>query len=224
MIHSFRSKLSQIKILTALLGFASFCVTSSQANTVTVQETGIGANHVVKIDSSTLGNNLSVYAGVIDLVVDGKATAGFCIDPYHWSASGPISYNTEPLAFAPKGWLDPMGAATALQIEQLWEKYYTPTINNDTAAGLQIAIWELVSSSVAPGTFSLVSANDYGAQDMINWVDANADAPAAHLMAVTGPGQDYVIPYTAPDVTATFGLLSLTLGAVVFLRKRVLAG
>jgi hypothetical protein len=223
MISSFPQKTNQLKIFIALLGFASFCLSSSQAKPVTVQETGVGANHVVEINSSTLGNNLWVYAGVIDMLVDGKATAGFCIDPYHWSSSSPLAYNTESLALAPKGWVDPMGAATALQIEQLWEKYYSPAIDNDTAAGLQIAIWELVSGSVSPGSFSLVSADDYGAQDMIDWVNSCPKAPAAHLIAVTGPGQDYVIPCAAPDVTATFGLLSLALGAVVFLRKRALA-
>ena len=58
---------------------------SLKASPVTVAEVGIGANETVYIDSSSLGNNQHVYAGVVDLLVNGIATNGFCIDPWHWS-------------------------------------------------------------------------------------------------------------------------------------------
>ncbi len=52
-----------------------------RATPVTVTELGIGANETVWIDSSTLGNNLHVYAGVVKLNVNGVNMDGFCIDP-----------------------------------------------------------------------------------------------------------------------------------------------
>ena len=207
--------------LLVLMGTTVFTSNSLVASPVTVQELGVGANQVVQIDSSTLGNNLWVYAGVLDLSVNGNLTAGFCIDPYHWSSSGVLNYNTEPLGTAPKP-PGPMGSATALKIEQLWAADYSPGMSNDTAAGLQIAIWELVSSSISPGSFTLVSGNDYGASNMIAWVNANPSAPAANLIAVTGPGQDYVIP-SVPDGATTISLLGLTLLLLAASRKKLSA-
>jgi len=203
-----------------LAGLALLAAAPLTATPVTVQEVGIGANEIVTINSSTLGNNLAVYAGVVDLLVDGVPTQGFCIDPWHWSISGPQSYDIRPLAGAPKA-PGPMDAATALKIEQLWQQFYNPAVANwnAQAAGLQIAIWELVDASVGSATFSLVSANDYNAGNMIAWVNSNPGAPAANLAAVVSLthdsagksiGQDYVIP-NVPDGGSTAVMLGLGL-------------
>ena len=211
----------------ALLGLSSLAVISLRADPVTVQEVGIGANEIVNISSSsTLPTSLgpaNVYAGVVRLMVNGTATNGFCIDPWHWSGSGVLNYNTESLATAPKP-PGPMGALAAKEIEQLWAHYYTPSISNVDAAGLQIAIWDLVAAgvnSINPGsvTFKLNSSNDYGAAGMLSWVSSNTNAPTADLIAVTGPGQDYVIQ-RIPDGGTTLCLLGLALmGLVAFRRK-----
>jgi hypothetical protein len=191
---------------------------------VTVQETGIGANEVVQITSSTLGTQW-VYAGTVNLLVNGTAEQGFCIDPFHWSISGPQAYNSESLGVGPKSPGGPMGAATALKIEQLWAQYYSPTLNNQNAAGLQIAIWDLVGGS----NFQLDSSPDYGAADMLTWVNNNPTATAADLIAVTGPGQDYVIPNgpniprSVPDGGTTVLLLGMGFASLVVLRSKYLA-
>src|SRR6185312_9300092 len=145
----------------------------------------------------------------INLLVNGAATTGFCIDPLHWSITGPQPYNTEPLANAPKAPINGMGTATALQIEQLYSHYYVPNISNQDAAGLQIAIWELVGGS----NFALDSANDYGASSMLTWVNSNPNAQAANLIAVTGPGQDYLIP-SVPDAGETALMLGFALAGL----------
>jgi hypothetical protein len=178
---------------------------------VTVQELGVGANEIVQMTSSTLGTHL-VYAGVLNLTVNGVATDGFCIDPFHWSVSGPQEYNTEALADAPKSPVNGMGAANALKIEQLWSHYYSHDMGNEDAAGLQIAIWEIVGGL----NFHLDSAPDYGAGSMLEWVNANPNATAASLIAVTGPGQDYVIPIATPNTNTNVpdgGQTALLLGA-----------
>ena len=209
-------------------GLALLAAEPLRATPVTVQEVGIGANEVVTINSSTLGNNLAVYAGVINLLVDGAPTQGFCIDPWHWSISGPQSYDILPLQGAPKA-PGPMDAATALKIEQLWKQFYNPAaVNwNAQAAGLQIAIWELVDASVASATFSLVGANDYDAGNMIVWVNSNPGAPAADLAAVVSLshdsagrsiGQDYVIP-NVPDGGWTAVMLGLGLVGLCIARR-----
>src|SRR5690349_19421014 len=85
-----------------LVAFGLLAAThQASAVPVTVQEMGVGQNEIVQMTSSTLGTH-SVYAGIIQLKVNGVATDGFCIDPFHWSITGPQPYNTEPLASAPK--------------------------------------------------------------------------------------------------------------------------
>lgn len=184
----------------------------AEAIPVTVQEMGVGPNEVVQMTSSTLGQHW-VYAGIIDLKVNGVAMDGFCIDPFHWSITGPQTYNTLTLGDGPKAPGGAMGAATALKIEQLWAQYYSHTMSAQNAAGLQIAIWELVGGI----NFHLDSAPDYGANSMLAWLNENPDAKAADLIAVTGPGQDYVIQ-RVPDGGTTVLLLGFALAGLIAFR------
>jgi len=202
------------KTLVAVLGLAAL-VHRADAVPVTVEEVGVGPNEVVEMTSSTLGTHW-VYACMVDLLVNGQATDGFCIDPFHWSVTGPQAYNTETLGDGPKAPGGPMGAVTALKIEQLWGEYYSHTMSNQNAAGLQIAIWELVGGV----NFQLDSGNDYGASAMLDWVDKNPNAAAANLIAVTGPGQDYVIPNKCPDTGATITLFSMGLAGLAMVRSK----
>src|SRR3982751_6534031 len=89
-------------LLTLALVFSSVASVALRADTVSIAEAGVGANQTVWINSSSLGNNLHVYAGVLKLTVDGVATDGFCIDPWHWSSNSALPYELEPLANAPK--------------------------------------------------------------------------------------------------------------------------
>src|ERR1035438_5139016 len=185
----------------------SFTATITASNdNVSIQEMGAGAGENVEISSSTLGDNLDAGASVLNLQVNGVAAVGFCIDPWHWSVEGSaLTYNWESLASGPKA-ADGMGVSVALQIEQLWNKYYSSSISNSTAAGLQLAIWDLVGASISAASgntywYTLNSSNDYGASSMIAWVDANPTAAAANLDAVTGSGQDYVT--TASSLPST---------------------
>ena len=213
-------KIASGKSLGALLFAAA--VYQASATPVTVQDLGVAQNEVVNMTSSTLGTH-SVYAGVIHLLVNGVATDGFCIDPFHWSVTGPQQYNTEPLANAPKSPINGMGAASALEIEQLWGHFYSHTMSDQDAAGLQIAIWEIVGGV----NFHLNSPSDYGASSMLQWVNSNPNATAASLLAVTGPGQDYVIPGSephtrVPDGGQTAMLLGSALAGLGLMRSKFL--
>jgi hypothetical protein len=203
------------RVLGVLLGLAGFTFHAA-ATPVTVQEIGLDSYEVVQMTSSTLGTHW-VYAGTLDLLVNGNATQGFCIDPFHWSITGPQQYNTEPLAAGPKDPVNGMGPVKATQIEQLWAQYYSANMSNQDAAGLQIAIWEIVGGS----GFQLNSGNDYGASSMLAWVIDHPQAPAANLIAVTGRGQDYVIP-NVPDAGETIVLLGMGLAGIALMRKQVL--
>lgn len=178
-----------------------------------------------------------VYAGINDLAVteNGNTTVydGFCIDPFHWSASGPVAYNSVPLADAPKSPAT-LNASTALQIEELWAEYFSPTMSSSSAAGLQIAIWELVSANAVANdglppsqAFSLDQGEDYGAAADIASLSSFHGTPAV-LTGLTGPGQDYVIQEVNPSVlripdhAETFIMLAMTAGALMLARPVLL--
>jgi hypothetical protein len=187
---------------------------------------------VVNADLPLLNYDGGVYAGINTLAVtlNGHTTTrnGFCIDPFHWSASGPTSgYFEVPLDDAPK-FPAMLNAATATDIEDLWAEYYSATMSSPHAAGLQIAIWELVSSNAVANdglspsdAFSLAPGQyDYGAsQDLASL--ATYRGPAANLVGLTGPGQDYVVD-PVPDGGGTLLMLALTLGALIPARSAIL--
>jgi hypothetical protein len=93
-------------LLASAAAFGALSGPALRASPVKVTEDGIGSNDTVYINSSTLGNNLHVYAGIVDLTLGTGPTAknldGFCIDPWHWSLSGPQNYQLVPLYDAPK--------------------------------------------------------------------------------------------------------------------------
>jgi hypothetical protein len=60
-------------------------------------------------------------------------------------------------------------------------------MKNNKAAGLQIAIWEIVGGD----DFSAIG-KDYGASRMLAALRSYS-GPGAGLIALTGPGQDYVV-------------------------------
>jgi hypothetical protein len=213
-------------LLLAAIGVSSLAAIALRADPVTVQEAGVGPAETVWIDSSTLGNSLHVYAGVLTLNVNGVATNGFCIDPWHWSDSSVQNYNTVVLGTAPKA-PGPMGAAAATQIEQLWAQFYSSSMSNVNAAAMQIEIWNIVDAGVAGGTFHLDSIDGASTSTAVlaeittmqNFLANNPNAVTADLIAVTGPGQDYVIP-NVPDGGVTLCMLGLAFVGLVAFRKR----
>jgi len=204
-------------------------VLSARANTVSVAELGVGANETVWINSSGLGNNQHVYAGVVKLSVDGVAMDGFCIDPWHWSSQTASPYSFEDLSLAPKSannaGPNPMGELTATKIEQLWAEYYSSGISKVTAAALQLSIWCLVDAAVSNGSYSLVGIDADSAlvkakmAEMNSFLASNPTAKRANLVAITGRSQDYVIQ-SVPDAYSSLVLLGFGLGGLALLRRR----
>jgi hypothetical protein len=227
--------------VVAMIGWAAAAslVVNASANStpipVTVTETtdwGTTPMEIVTADLPYSGYDGGVYAGINTLSVTQNGTSttysGFCIDPFHWSLGGAQSgYEEVSLANAPKS-PAPLNAATATDIGDLWAEYYSPTMSSASAAGLQIAIWELVSTNAVANdglspsyAFSLAPGqSDYGAsQDIASLATYNG--PSANLIGLTGPGQDYVID-PVPDSGGTFLMLALTLGALVLARPAIL--
>jgi len=236
--------------LAVAIGLAAFAGNALKATPIIVTEDGIGSNDTVYVNSSTLGDNLHVYAGIVDLTLGTGPLAtkadAFCIDPWHWSASGPRDYDLEPLASAPKP-PGPMSAEAALQIEQLWAQYMTPTYAlsgswqtaDEWSAAMQLEIWQTVAGSVSGATYSLDSVdNNFSGEktavlgDLATMntflADATGSTPRADLQAVSSgvnsdrrdnPGQDYVID-SVPEGGATAALMGMGLLGILALRRR----
>ena len=198
-------------------------VACNSSQGVMVQEVGIGAHQTVEIQVRELSPApVYVYAGVVDLKVNGQAQSGFCIDPFHWSSGQALAdYNYASLADTTAIQSKPgiqLNGTQATVLSRLWSTYYNAALTNDeVAAGLQIAIWELVATS----DFSLVGGSpDYGARDMLSAVQSGSyHADNASLIALRGPinGQDYVVQ--VPDGGATILLLGLSLSVFVGLSR-----
>jgi hypothetical protein len=208
------------KIVGGLL--VALAMVVANANQVTVQEltTSPAQTPSVKITNpdGTLFYQGGVYAGIAKLLVDGKPTDGFCIDPFHYSSSSPLLYDVVPLESAPKSpGTFPTGSNKANLIKILWAQNYAPNMTADQAAGLQIAIWEVVGGD----NFTVTSANLFGSNTMLaNAQTALANgAVGADLVALTGPGQDYVVR-NIPDAGTSLTLLSLAFVGVVVIRRK----
>jgi hypothetical protein len=80
-----------------------------------------------------------------------------------------------------------LSASEAIEISDLWAMFYNPGMKENKAAGLQLAIWEIVGGD----DFSVIG-KDYGASLMLAALRTYS-GPGARLIALTGPGQDYVV-------------------------------
>ena len=197
----------------AVVAVVSAIFISATAPGLTVQEVGVGSGQSASISVTGFYTG-PVAVGIIKLLVDGVAADGFCIDPFHFSVPSSDQYEFRSLAEAPKPFPG-MGLTKADDISKLWAMAYSPDMSAELAAGLQIAIWETVGGD----NFS-VSGNDYGAGILLQGL-ADYSGPGARLIALSGPGQDYVTP-TVPEGGSTLTFLTLAaagLAAVHFVAR-----
>jgi len=110
----------------------------------------------------------------------------FCIDPFTMALRSSPGYKFVPLTKAPEAPFT-LSASEAIEISDLWAMFYNPGMKENKAAGLQLAIWEIVGGD----DFSVIG-KDYGASLMLAALRSYS-GPGAGLIALTGPGQDYVV-------------------------------
>ena len=209
---NFPSKIFMAGITVSLLLNSSM----ARANKVTVQEVSVNPCQSVYVSVAGFYTGYAL-AGVNKLLVAKTAMDGFCIDPYHFSSTAELTYTVVPLNQAPKA-PGTMTTAQAVQIGKLWSMCYSTTMSASTAAGMQIAIWDIVGGS----NFS-ITGSDYGARNMLSSLTTYTGA-GADLVGLTGAGQDYVVKRTAalvvPDQGSTLCLLGLTVGAMLLVTPK----
>src|SRR5205814_4109993 len=169
-----------LSVVTAL-GLAA--ITSAQAHLV--EDFGVRRGAPAHISLST-GFNGFAGAGIKKIQVDGVQMDAFCIDPFTMALRSSPGYKFVPLTKAPEAPFT-LSASGATEISDLWAMFYNPGMKENKAAGLQLAIWEIVGGD----DFSVIG-KDYGASLMLAALRSYS-GPGAGLIALTGPGQDYVV-------------------------------
>ena len=169
-----------LSVVTAL-GLAA--ASSVQAHLV--EDFGVRRGAPAHISLST-GFNGFVGAGIKKIQVDGVQMDAFCIDPFTMALRSSPGYKFVPLTKAPESPFT-LRASEATEISDLWAMFYNPGMKENKAAGLQLAIWEIVGGD----DFSVIG-KDYGASLMLAALRSYS-GPGAGLIALTGPGQDYVV-------------------------------
>lgn len=215
---------TSIKFLAGATVALLLGTTSLHANQVTVQELAFDPGvRIAEISVPYLPYTGGVYAGINHLLVSGTTMNGFCIDPFHFSSTSPLLYTVVSLDHAPKP-PGTMNSTQASEISMLWGEYYNlaaPSVPTPTseliAAGMQIAIWEIVAGNQMTITPDPVY-KDFGAAYMLASL-ATYTGASADLVGLTGPGQDYVVQRTpalrVPDHGSTLALLGLALMALL---------
>ena len=179
MLNAARSSLA-LSLVTAL-GLAA--ASSVQAHLV--EDFGVRRGAPAHISLST-GFNGFTGAGIKKIQVDGVQMDAFCIDPFTMALRSSPGYKFVPLTKAPEAPFT-LSASGATEISDLWAMFYNPGMKENKAAGLQLAIWEIVGGN----DFSVIG-KDYGASIMLAALRSYS-GPGAGLIALTGPGQDYVV-------------------------------
>src|SRR5438067_1088776 len=169
-----------LSVVTALGLVATI---SAQAHLV--EDFGVRRGAPAHISLST-GFNGFVGAGIKKIQVDGVQMDAFCIDPFTMALRSSPGYKFVPLTKAPESPFT-LRASEATEISDLWAMFYNPGMKENKAAGLQLAIWEIVGGD----DFSVIG-KDYGASLMLAALRSYS-GPGAGLIALTGPGQDYVV-------------------------------
>jgi len=204
----------QLAIMAAGLAGAM----SASATTVTLNN--VDPNEVVNLTNSSTLFSGGVYAGIYNLTVDGVATPSLCIDVFRENTGGTLSdYYYTDLALAPLAPASPMGAGVATDIEKLWAAYYSPTMDAQDAAALQVAVWEDIAAANVNTYTITVSGNDPVTDEAANMLGnlVNLSAEADLVGLVSPDGQNYVVPVPEPTT-----MTIIIAGALLLLPLRML--
>src|SRR4029079_9885625 len=111
--------------------------------------------------SLSTGFNGFVGAGIKKIKVDGVQMDACLLERFPVRLRPSPGYRFVPLTKAPEAPFT-LSASEATEISDLWAMFYNPGMKENKAAGLQLAIWEIVGGDDFP-----VMGKDYGASLML---------------------------------------------------------
>ena len=191
----------------------------------------------VHIDAAWNGGSFkgTVGTGIYKLSVDGVPMDSFCIDLADLANKKIALYQVVALQNAADPPFGPMGEEKASYVSKLWNMGYDQHMSREAAAGLQLAIWEvltedLYSWDILSGSFkakksgsaflNFEAIRDH-AEKLLN--DLAEHPHGTQLVALTHPKhQDFVVPghpVNEPSALLLFG--AGLLGASLLQRRRM---
>lgn len=154
-----KSKLAAFGLAIAVSG--AMFAPMAQAGTVELAHAGSGAfgspdwsrnvTYTLNGETSTRTNPAGLFR-LTDTASVGSSILAFCLDLVEFLGS-PVTYDTEASSSIP-GW-----AAAAVNIDRLYTSAYSLVTDADTAAGFQIALWEIITDSGSGSALSLGDGN-----------------------------------------------------------------
>jgi hypothetical protein len=212
-------KIQKLQLAIMAVGLAG----AMSASATTVQFVNVDPNQTVNLTDPWISTE--AYAGIYNLIVDNVATPSFCIDVADENNNNMFTdYYYNDLASSPLAPAGPMGLAAATDIAKLWAAYYpAASVDNQTAAALQVAIWEDIAAKATTPYSITVNGNDSvttEAADMLaNLPNLTAEANLVGLVGPNDPNnneQSYVVAVPEPT---TAGCFLLGLGALACSRR-----
>ncbi len=211
--------------LLLLIAATPVMATPTIGDTVTVKYTNVDPRATVKIYTAANPNGVTVYAGIYNLKVDGEAFASFCIDVGDQTTTQAVSYDVVRLTDAPDPWVGPMGAQKAVDLTKLLSASWNDNMTATQAAGLQLAVWEIVTET--PGNSYDLAGGAFRADSSAARTQAAAyladmasyqGALKPFVALANAQYQDYVIPGIPAPGALLLGSMGISL--VGWLRRR----
>ncbi|MCP4378570.1 MAG: PEP-CTERM sorting domain-containing protein [bacterium] len=210
--------------IVAVLAFAFTATQIAQADIMTYNGMGLRKSVDVKARHSLIGRSFRTSAGQMKLEYQGEDYLGYCVDLN--GRAGTTDVTEAPYSVLRNG----------SAIAYLFETNSALVTHREHAAGLQVAIWELLYENndtldfnLDTGNFKITDNNvidDANAMldDMRTNMPLNYEPIAMEILVLQSPcKQDMLIGRDSPVVPEPTTALLLGIGSLVAIRRRRLA-
>ena len=234
------TKLNRFFALTAMVSLSVISTASLADGKNSGQPVYISENSTVS--GQTLNLQLPVQAGAGDYfagslnITTGASVSGgsissgtsflaYCIDPFQWSSSTPVSYSTSSLSA--------LGSSQASDVSKLYSQSFASTSgSNVNSAAFQLALWELAKDDgkLSSGQVQSTGTTDKNvvalASSMISNAKNGVAGPTQYSfnLYTSSTNQDYLVasmtsvtPVPEPE---TYAMLLAGLGLIGFTASR----